>query len=98
MFRSKKELEKKIAELKSELFIEKDKNRQSALIQKEALPKCKGLYCFHCIYAIYKHDRYGDGYLLLGCGKDAECKNFTPAYDKTKIESCPSAQQAFQVD
>lgn len=97
MFQTKRFLKKRIAELESDLDLERRKSRESALISKAGLPKCKGVYCFQCVYAVLKPaGYYGDIYTLLGCGKDAECKDFTPAYSQTKIESCPSYQQAMQ--
>ena len=97
MFLTRRQLKKKIADLEIQLNIELRKNKESALISKAELPKCKGLYCFQCAYAVLKPSGFfGDVYTLLGCGKDAGCEHFTPVYDKTKIESCPSYQQAMK--
>lgn len=98
VYKTKKELQAEINRLSKELSEERMKSRDSAIIDAAALPKCKGLYCFHCIYAVYRFDRYGNGTTLLGCGKDAGCEHFTPAYSKKKIEACVSAKEAFQVN
>lgn len=97
-YKTKKELQAEINRLSKELAEERMKSRDSAIIEAAALPKCKGLYCFHCIYAVYRFDRYGNGTTLLGCGKDAGCEHFTPAYSQEKIEACSSAQEVFQVN
>ena len=52
MFLTRRQLKKKIADLESQLHIELRKNKESALISKAELPKCKGLYCFQCAYAV----------------------------------------------
>lgn len=97
LFQTKRSLKKRIAELEADLALEHRKTRESALISKAGLPKCKGLYCFQCVYVVLKPSGYfGESYMLLGCGKNAGCEDFTPAHSQTKIESCPSYQQAMQ--
>ncbi len=97
LFQSNRALRRRISELEAELEVERSKTRESALISKASLPKCKGLYCYQCAYAVLKPSGYyGDIYTLLGCGKDAECKDFTPVYSQTKIESCPNYQISMQ--
>ncbi len=91
-------LEKENRNLKYLLAMEEARNKVSALISKENLPKCKGLYCFHCAYAVYRHDHWGTGYSLLGCGKDADCEHFTPTPSKDKVNRCREAQEAYQAD
>lgn len=89
MFQTQKKLMRRIAELEGELAAERRKTRESAIISKAALPKCKGLYCYQCAYAVFKTAGLDDWAILLGCGKHAECEDFTPVYDKTKTDRIP---------
>lgn len=92
-FESKKSLRGKVECLEAKLHLLQGIQRENAILCETALPKCKGLYCYQCAYAVYKPSDFGFSTLLLGCGKDAECASFTPVYDKEKVESCPNFQR-----
>lgn len=98
MYQTKKQLKDRVLELEAKLSsIEKIK-RDNTIIETAELPKCKGLYCYQCAYAVFKPAGFGFSTLLLGCGKDAPCEAFTPVYDKAKVELCPSYQRERQQD
>lgn len=87
MFSTRLQLKQKIEQLEAELRAEQEKTHMSAIIEKVGLPQCKGMYCYGCVYACYA--RSGNRQVLLGCGKRAECEDFTPGNAGPKLEIFP---------
>lgn len=98
MYRTRKQLKDRIFELEGKLSSIGRIKRENTIIETTGLPKCKGLFCYQCAYAVFKPSEFGFDTLLLGCGKDAPCNSFTPVYDKAKVEACRSYQREMQRD
>lgn len=92
LFQTKKQLREKILSLESELSTEKMRTRTSALVDSAKLPKCKGLFCHSCIYACYAYGNLGEQKILLGCGKNAGCDDFTPGEIGKRSKGFPNSQ------
>ena len=84
MFRSKKKLLCRIADLEKEVQTLRYHKMRSALIDKSALPKCKSVACAKCDHAVYLNVP-GHGYMLMGCGKDLDCEDFKERIDRIPV-------------
>lgn len=50
---------------------------RTALLDKNPLPKCESLACVSCAHAVFQMTPTG-GWVLMGCGKDRQCKDYQP--------------------
>lgn len=83
MFKTRKQLKKRILDLEKELKVAKHHNLRSALVEKADLPKCKSVACYNCKYVTFLYHPENGAMYLLGCGKDLTCNDFVYT-DKNK--------------
>lgn len=55
----------------------RDAKCKNAMLDESPLPKCKGLACIRCKHIVYQS--YGGETFIWGCGKDLDCKDYSPA-------------------
>lgn len=76
MFQTQKQLKKRIADLEQQLRESEKTEAINVLIKKTGLPKCESRVCRGCVHAAIEH--IYDNYILLGCTKDLDCKDYAP--------------------
>lgn len=75
MFRTKKYLKQRIAQLEKEV---EHHRKRSALVEAADLPKCESVACYNCKYCTWLYHPGNGASYLLGCGKNISCKDFQP--------------------
>lgn len=73
MFRTKKYLKQRIAQLEKEV---EHHRKRSALVEAADLPKCESVACYNCKYCTWLYHPGNGASYLLGCGKNISCKDF----------------------
>lgn len=69
-------LELEAENMRLEALLAREKER-TVLLDQSPLPKCESLACVSCANAVFQKSPSG-GWVLLGCGKDRQCKDYKP--------------------